>query len=1399
MNLRELTLTLRHLLPARSGRTAASRCVRHRDGRLSRVEPLEQRIAPANAFGVTSAGNLIRFDLATPGTIVSSVPIIGLSGSEAILGIDFRPATGELYGLSSASRLYLLDYLGDPTAVQATPIGNAGAFELNGNIFGFDFNPTVDRIRVVSDANQNLRLNPNDGTLTTTDTALGYAAGDVNAGADPEVVGSAYTNNVAGATTTTLYGIDVARNPDVLVTQNPPNGGVLNTMGSLGVNASAVVGFDVVGATNMAFATLVVGGGSSLYQINLTTGAATLVGAIDGGPTISGFAIAPDGFGNTTLVGTTATFNGGTASETIVVDQAGGLLRHNRFSAGDPGFNSDFDFAPAIGGDQTLSATNAAVTIIVNAGSGDDRITIGSATAPASGLAAAFQINGQGGGDTLTINGAADTAARTVTIAGASSTISGLGGPKTYGSVENITVNAGSGGDTINVTGTSAARTSIDAGGGDDTVAFGDGGSLRGGLLDGGTGTNTLDYSAYTTFVSVDLSAAAAQTLFFGTLSGAQEPGPLSSSPATGLLVGTLNAAQTAFTFDISYQGLQGAPISGTHFHNQVAGVNGPIVRGLFSSEQNGLVTPSGTLSGVWSSSDPTLDPPASDAPIRPLTAPSPVTGGSTLVEELLAGRVYFNLHTLPNFPAGEIRGQVLSQGGVNPATGTGGVRGFDNLTGGSLGDALVGNANVNVIHGGPNLDSGLDVLIGGPGADQIFGDAGKDVLVWENGDGSDFMEGGTDRDNLQINGSPTGGDQFLLQVNPADPARLRFDRTNLGLFNLNIGTVEDFLILAGGGADTMTVDFAGGNPIPVNGSVAASGGGNQDPAIPDRLVLQNSAATFMATNEDYTATGPSTGTITVDGSIIGFSDFARVDDTIPTANFTFNPPPGAQRINVTDGPLAGGFPTVYASTQIASPTGAFELINIANKDSVTINASGQADRIAINNPAAPFGVSSLTVNLGAGNDRVELAAAAIPTITLEGSDGAELFVIAAQANATIVVNGGDPTDSPGDVLEYHFARGSEPTVGASSITGPDVMPVNYSGIEQVLTTDATINGLRLVNPKTIIYHDVDGDLVRIKANRPLDPANFIASGSTIEGTRLQTINFASDPDVTNINLSITAKRDPARGGDSFVHVGFLNAADNTLGKVKIKGDLGRIVAGVQPQTTAVKSLTVQSIGFFGAATQDPAATPSNMSVITGSIKKLAVIGSVSDATISATRFGSVRIGGDVVDSSVRASGLVSPASESAALVLKTFSVVGSVTRSKILAGYDALGLPVNPDVQIGAVQVGENWVASDLAAGVQPGADNHFGTNDDALITTPPGNEILARIAKISVRGLIMGDNAPGSARFGFVAEEIAKFQIGTARIALERGPGNDNLTATDPLLVFGVLRDVTVREVTA
>lgn len=213
------------------------------------------------AYTVDNANNLQIFNLSTPGTPVSKA-ITGLQPGENIVGIDMRPATGQLYALGSSSRLYAINM-----SSGAAALVGAGAFStlLTGTSFGFDFNPTVDRIRVVSNTGQNLRLNPNDGTIAAIDAVL-------NPGT-PMVSGVAYTNNFAGAATTVLYDIDPLT--DKLYMQNPPNNGTLVEAGPLGINVDTDNGFDIGGTSGKAYAVLTVGAATKLYMINLATGSAT--------------------------------------------------------------------------------------------------------------------------------------------------------------------------------------------------------------------------------------------------------------------------------------------------------------------------------------------------------------------------------------------------------------------------------------------------------------------------------------------------------------------------------------------------------------------------------------------------------------------------------------------------------------------------------------------------------------------------------------------------------------------------------------------------------------------------------------------------------------------------------------------------------------------------------------------------------------------------------------------------------------------------------------------------------------------------------------------------------------------------------------------------------------------
>lgn len=240
-------------------------------------------------FATTLEGTLITFDSAAPQTILRGVAISGMQSNEVVRGLDVRPATNELYALGSFSRLYKID----ANTGAATQVGSQFSTPLNGSQFGFDFNPTVDRIRIVSDADQNLRVNPITGAVASVDGSLAYAAGDSGFGLNPNVVASAYTNNFAGALTTTLYGVDSAR--DALVIQNPPNSGGLITVGFLGTDVTDMAGFDISGTTGTAYmairdASLA---RSTLWQVDLATGHGTMLGEIGGGAILTGLTVVP--------------------------------------------------------------------------------------------------------------------------------------------------------------------------------------------------------------------------------------------------------------------------------------------------------------------------------------------------------------------------------------------------------------------------------------------------------------------------------------------------------------------------------------------------------------------------------------------------------------------------------------------------------------------------------------------------------------------------------------------------------------------------------------------------------------------------------------------------------------------------------------------------------------------------------------------------------------------------------------------------------------------------------------------------------------------------------------------------------------------------------------------------
>ncbi|MDP3226342.1 MAG: DUF4394 domain-containing protein, partial [Rubrivivax sp.] len=248
---------------------------------------------PAVAVGdtvvLTASGKLVSFNRASPATQVGAVNVSGLATGEALFGIDYRPADGLLYALASGGKIYTVDPATGVATLKTTlkaMVGDDNPYTaLAGTQFGFDFNPVADRLRIVSNTGENLRVNVDTGD-TITDGTLTPQPGV------PAVTAAAYTNAFVGTGSTQLFGIDAGLGQ--LFLQDPPNAGALRAGVTLGVTgATGVSGFDIDARNNTGYAALTIGGTTMLYSINLaaTATAASSLGPVAGGEAVIGLAL----------------------------------------------------------------------------------------------------------------------------------------------------------------------------------------------------------------------------------------------------------------------------------------------------------------------------------------------------------------------------------------------------------------------------------------------------------------------------------------------------------------------------------------------------------------------------------------------------------------------------------------------------------------------------------------------------------------------------------------------------------------------------------------------------------------------------------------------------------------------------------------------------------------------------------------------------------------------------------------------------------------------------------------------------------------------------------------------------------------------------------------------------
>jgi Domain of unknown function (DUF4394) len=264
-------------------------------------------LAKEEIVAVTASNQLLRFNAGQPQKVRERKPLTGLPAGEKILGIDYRVAYGKLFALGASGQLYRID----TASATATAIGAPVALPAEGKSWGFDFNPAVDRIRVVNDAGWNLRLHPETGAVIDSDPKLpgvqfdgrlAYDAADAQAGRMPAVVAAAYTYNKTNDKLTTNYALDGALGTLVhqgtqegLAPAVSPNTGRLYTVGSLGIGRFEHASFDIADVSNTAYAGVHDTGARATrwYGLDLATGKARFIGTVGGGEALAGAAIEP--------------------------------------------------------------------------------------------------------------------------------------------------------------------------------------------------------------------------------------------------------------------------------------------------------------------------------------------------------------------------------------------------------------------------------------------------------------------------------------------------------------------------------------------------------------------------------------------------------------------------------------------------------------------------------------------------------------------------------------------------------------------------------------------------------------------------------------------------------------------------------------------------------------------------------------------------------------------------------------------------------------------------------------------------------------------------------------------------------------------------------------------------
>ena len=523
--------------------------------------------------------------------------------------------------------------------------------------------------------------------------------------------------------------------------------------GAISGDAAVSLNKEIAGATSLNAGTLRFDGNdANAFAGILTVNGGTLELDKTGAVAVSGPLVIGDGVGSDAVTETGGNQIADTAAVTVAANGAlaavfGDSVGTLTFDAG--GSLNTGGSILTVAGLTTINGSAAADTLAITGTNPFTATLNGTALGPIA-AQGGVTFDGAGGSDTLIGRDVDTTWAITGTNAG------NLSGPipLTFANVENLT-----------------------GGSGNDSFTFAPTGGVAG-MIDGGGGTNALDYSEFTTPIHTNLGIDIAASA-----SLAQFTQYFTSLPFLDRGTASLTYHAATGTFDLSATIYQE---SSSHLQPfKLSGPNGAILDLLaVPGATYGLSGYPGYLTFTYSATGIAL-PPAYEAAL--------------FSDQIGVGGTAF----------GMLMRNTETASASGTATGAGGISNIVNVVGGSGDDGIIGSLADNVLRGG----DGNDTILGGPGADLLKGGTGNDSFVWGDGDGSDAIDGEAGSDTVRVNGAlGTVAESYTVQ--PGAGGRLSVQRTNLTPFALDIGTTESLAVFEnatenvyGGVNDTFTVD----------------------------------------------------------------------------------------------------------------------------------------------------------------------------------------------------------------------------------------------------------------------------------------------------------------------------------------------------------------------------------------------------------------------------------------------------------------------------------------------------------------------------------------------------------------------------------------------------------------